>query len=106
MTGVVVNEKLSINRKELKNFRALLYQIEQSGFEGKSWHGKSENLLSAIRGYAHFINMVDKSKGKKYITQIEAISKKYSNHTKPKDIETPPQKEESFIDNILNMFRK
>jgi len=106
VTGIVVNEKLSINRKELKNFRALLYQIEKSGFEGKSWHGKSENLLSSIRGYAHFINMVDKTKGQKYLAQIETISKKYSNHTQPKDIETPPQKEESFIDNILNMFRK
>jgi len=77
VTGVVVNEKLSINRKELKKFRALLYQIEQSGIEGKSWHGKSENLMASIWGYANFIKMVDRDKGKKYMAQVKALLEQY-----------------------------
>jgi len=77
VTGVVVNEKLSINRKELKKFRALLHQIEQGGIEGKSWHGKSENLMASVWGYANFIKMVDADKGAKYMTQVKALLEKY-----------------------------
>ena len=39
VTGVVVNEKANINKKSLKRFRALLFQIEKDGIEGKSWNG-------------------------------------------------------------------
>ena len=77
VTGVVVNEKLSINRKELKKFRALLYQIEQGGIEGKTWNGKSENLMASIWGYANFIKMVDADKGAKYVAQVKALLEQY-----------------------------
>jgi hypothetical protein len=138
VTGVVVNKKPSISQKELKNFRALLYQIEKDGIEGKSWHGKSENLVAVIWGYANFIKMVDTKKGAKYMAQVKAIMEKYpfqptafSNHEfriksakgeqpwedkvieKTKEPTTKPSvKEEelittpSFVNNILNMFRK
>jgi retron-type reverse transcriptase len=140
VTGVVVNKKLSVNKKELKNFRALLYQIEQSGLEGKSWHGKSENLMAVIWGYANFIKMVDAQKGVKFMAQVKVIIEKYPSTTLPlssnlfrkksangeqpwddmavnekvatktetsisvskeEELETP-----SFVNNILNMFRK
>ena len=116
VTGIVVNEKLSINRKELKKFRALLYQIEQSGLEGKSWHGKSENLMASIWGYANFIKMVDAKKGAKYKAQVKALLDKYPIEdlgltdkklvalTSTAEIET--NDEPSFVHNILNMFRK
>jgi hypothetical protein len=138
VTGVVVNEKASVNKKELKKFRALLYQIEQSGLEGKSWHGKSENLIAVIWGYANFIKMVDAQKGMKYMFQVKAIIEKYPSDNLPlstnifrkksangeqpwEDViveeeptvktSTSVQKEEvettpSFVNNILNMFRK
>ena len=153
VTGVVVNEKPAINRKELKKFRALLYQIEQSGFEGKSWQGKRENLPSVILGYAHFIKMIDAEKGAKFLGQIERICEKHDCATLPfaqstfreksakgkqpwRELETvapesdksenqaksdssaetsnmdkrvdeePLKVHESFVSNILNMFRK
>jgi len=133
VTGIVVNEKLSINRKELKKFRALLYQIEHSGLDGKSWQGKSKNLMASIWGYANFIYMVDKEKGKKYIKQVKVLLEKYpiekmSNSTNefriksahgesfyeeliPIEVETPIQEEKSvknksIISTILNIFRK
>ncbi|CAA6816491.1 MAG: Retron-type RNA-directed DNA polymerase (EC [uncultured Sulfurovum sp.] len=77
VTGIVVNEKLSVNRKNLKKFRALLYQIEESGLEGKRWQGKSENLMASVWGYANFINMVDPEKGAKYKKQVEVLLEKY-----------------------------
>ncbi|RUM76684.1 MAG: hypothetical protein DSZ11_00210, partial [Sulfurovum sp.] len=109
VTGVVVNEKPSVNRKELKRFRALLYQIEQSGLEGKSWHGKSENLISVIWGYANFIKMVDEQKGAKFMEQVKAIMEKYPLEIKSSTIEKkvePKEEETSFMHNILTMFRK
>lgn len=123
VTGVVVNEKLSINRKELKKFRALLYQIEQSGLEGKSWHGKSENLMASVWGYANFIKMVDPKKGDAYMLKVKALLEKYpignlgvtTNEFREKSaqgeqpLETQKEnteEEHSFVDNILNMFRK
>lgn len=36
VTGIVVNQKLSIDRKVLKRFRAVLFQIEKDGPEGKA----------------------------------------------------------------------
>jgi retron-type reverse transcriptase len=132
VTGVVVNEKLSINRKELKRFRALLYQIEQSGLEGKSWHGKSENLMASVWGYANFIQMVDKKRGAKYMAQVKALLEKYpivehgssNNRFREKSakgesfygsenfeaVESQNREdrvdEASFMNSILNMFRK
>ena len=142
VTGIVVNEKLSINKKELKKFRALLYQIEQSGIEGKTWRkSTSENLIATIWGYANFIAMVDSVKGEIYLAQVKAIMQKYSftpqsfsasefreksangeyplvvktekeEVIKDKDPEEERVKEEtkekepSFLDDILNMFRK
>ena len=133
VTGVVVNEKPSVNRKELKKFRALLYQIEKDGLEGKSWHGKSENLVSVIWGYANFIKMVDADKGEKFMEQVKDIIQKYplelqassnkefriksTSGEQPwesvvedpmveKAVEQKKEEEPSFVKNILNMFRK
>ena len=130
VTGVVVNEKLSVNKKELKRFRALLHQIEHNGVEGQSWHGKSENLMASIWGYANFIKMVDAQKGAKYMAQIKPLLKKYpieksgsttsefrdkSARVEQKDnisiaqkqsLTEPVETTESFIHNIVNMFRK
>ncbi|MGD1911730.1 MAG: reverse transcriptase domain-containing protein [Rivularia sp. (in: cyanobacteria)] len=77
VTGIVVNEKLSVCRKTLKKFRATLYQIEKEGIEGKSW-GNSTNLLAAITGFANFVAMVNPEKGKEFQKQVQRIKKKYA----------------------------
>ena len=76
VTGVVVNEKLSVCRKTLRKFRATLYQIEKEGLEGKSW-GNSTNLLAAITGFANFVTMVNSEKGREFQKQVKRIKKKY-----------------------------
>ncbi|MBC7865258.1 MAG: RNA-directed DNA polymerase, partial [Bacteroidia bacterium] len=73
VTGIVVNEKPAIEKKKLKKFRALLFQIEKEGsIAGKKW-GNSKNLLAAIKGYSNFINMVDPVKGKSLIDRANKI---------------------------------
>ncbi len=72
VTGIVVNEKLNISRSTLNNFRALLYQIEKDGIKGKHWKN-SPDLLPSIRGYANYIAMVNKEKGKPLVDRINKI---------------------------------
>ena len=76
VTGIVVNEKANVSGKDLKRFRALLYQIEKDGIEGKHWNN-STNLLAAIQGYANFIQMVNPEKGAVYVPRVKAILKKH-----------------------------
>ncbi len=62
VTGIVVNDKLSICRKTLRRFRALLFQIERDGPSGKHWEG-NPNLFAAMQGFANFVYMVDPERG-------------------------------------------
>ena len=77
VTGIVVNEKLNVSRKNLKNFRALLYQIEKDGFQGKSWNN-TPNLPECINGYANFVMMVHPQKGKVLKKRVKKILEKYA----------------------------
>jgi RNA-directed DNA polymerase len=76
VTGVVVNQKLNIDRATLKCFRATLHQIEKDGLAGKQW-GQSPDLLKAIEGFARFVFMVNPDKGNQYLAQVQRIKKKY-----------------------------
>ena len=72
VTGIVVNEKLNVDRKTLKRFRATLHQIEVNGTDNISW-GNGEDLMASIRGFANFVAMVNPTKGAKFIAQIQRI---------------------------------
>jgi len=72
VTGIVVNEQLSISKKELKRFRATLFQIEKDGPEGKRW-GNSEDVIASIQGFANFVAMVNPEKGAEFIEQVNRI---------------------------------
>lgn len=76
VTGVVVNEKPTVCRKELRRFRATLYQIELDGPEGKRW-GNSNNVLAAIEGFANFVAMVNPDKGIELVGRVKRIKEKY-----------------------------
>ena len=72
VTGLVVNEKLSVNRRIMKKFRATLFQIEKDGPDGKRW-GQSPHVLSAIEGFANFVAMVDPAKGRDLQQRVGSI---------------------------------
>ncbi len=76
VTGVVVNERLNISKKDLKRFRATLYQIEKDGPEGKHW-GNSSDVMASIQGFANFVAMVNPEKGAEFQEQIRQIKEKY-----------------------------
>lgn len=76
VTGVVVNEKLNIDRKTLKRFRALLHQIEQSGYDDQHWGGQPVSFAQ-IQGYANFVDMVNPERGAQFQAQVKRIKRKY-----------------------------
>ncbi|HMW02748.1 MAG TPA: reverse transcriptase domain-containing protein [Acidobacteriota bacterium] len=76
VTGVVVNEKLNVSREELKRFRAVLFQIEKDGPEGKRW-GNSKDVIASIQGFANYVAMVNPEKGAEFQAQVKAIIQKY-----------------------------
>ena len=76
VTGIVVNDKLSIDRKTLRKFRAVLHQAETRGLENLRW-GSSPDLIAALRGYANFVYMVDKEKGYAFQQQVRRLIEKY-----------------------------
>lgn len=82
VTGVVVNEKLNVDRKTLKRFRATLHHIEKDGFKGKTW-GHGSDLLSAVQGFANYVYMVNPEKGGAFLDQVKRIKQKYKLDRKP-----------------------
>jgi len=81
VTGIVVNEKPNLSKKKLKAFRALLYQIEKDGPQGKNW-GDSPDVLASAEGFARYVYMVNPQKGKPLLAQMSKINKRY----KPKKV--------------------
>jgi RNA-directed DNA polymerase len=77
VTGIVVNEKPTVDRDTLRRFRATLYQVEKDGPAGKQWNG-NDNVLAALEGYAHFIRMVDAAKGTPLLARVRAVRAKWS----------------------------
>ncbi|MES2730441.1 MAG: reverse transcriptase domain-containing protein [Bacteroidota bacterium] len=95
VTGIVVNDKPSVDRSSLRKFRALLYQIEQEGIAGKRW-GHSDDVLASIQGYACFVAMVDLEKGKRLMTQVKAIIEKNEPSFAKRPRKTYPKGERSW----------
>ncbi len=71
VTGIVVNEKLSLDRDKLRRFRALLHHISKTGLANKHW-GKG-NIISSITGYADYVAMVKPALGLKLKATLTAL---------------------------------
>jgi RNA-directed DNA polymerase len=71
VTGVVVNEKLGINRKKLRQLRAVLHQLKTKDASEIKW--STTNLASALTGYANFVKMIKPAQGIKFQKQIDLL---------------------------------
>lgn len=71
VTGIVVNQQLSISREKLRKFRALLHQLSKNGHEKLVWNTSS--LPGGIEGFAAFVKMVNPGKGNKIAAEMQTI---------------------------------
>jgi RNA-directed DNA polymerase len=62
VTGIIVNERLGVDRRTLRRFRAFLFQLEKDGPEGKRWGAGVDPVESAV-GFANYVFMVDPKRG-------------------------------------------
>jgi len=76
VTGIVVNEKLNVQRTQLRKFRAFLHRVATKGWEGQKW-GNARNLIHAVEGYINFVKMVNPEKAAVFNQQLEKIVIKY-----------------------------
>lgn len=76
VTGLVVNDGVSVNREILRRFRTTLFQIDKDGPAGKRW-GQSPDVMASIEGFANFVAMVDKTKGSAFQSQVRALHTKF-----------------------------
>jgi len=66
VTGLVVNDKVNVPRKKLRNFRAELHQ--------KKLNGASINDVHRMKGYTAFVSSVNPEKGEKFKIDIEEMT--------------------------------
>ncbi|MFZ5896528.1 MAG: reverse transcriptase family protein [Myxococcota bacterium] len=72
VTGIIVNERIGIDRRTLRRFRAFLFQLEKDGPEGKRWGASADPIQSAI-GFANYVFMVDPKRGAELRTRALAL---------------------------------
>jgi retron-type reverse transcriptase len=89
VTGVVVNQRLGVDRETLRKFRALLFQIGKDGPAGKTWGGSKDVFASAI-GYASYVRMVDPAKGEKLLARARELAAKHGWKPKKRPPPKPP----------------
>lgn len=83
VTGVVVNQKPSVEREKLRKFRALLHAIETKGPAGRTW-GDSPDLFASAKGFASYVAMVDPAKGRALLTKVAELAAKYGYRPPPR----------------------
>lgn len=76
VTGVVVNDKLGVDRATLRRFRALLHALDKDGPAGKRW-GSSPDVFASASGFASYVAMVDAAKGHALLARVRTIAAKH-----------------------------
>jgi RNA-directed DNA polymerase len=76
VTGVVVNTKTNIDRKEYKRLRAILYNCLHGDLKREMvrWGASSfEEFKNALRGHINFVMMLNKEKGRRLFESFAEI---------------------------------
>jgi hypothetical protein len=72
VTGVVVNDKPSISREELRRLRAILHRAKLEGLDAQN-REKIPHFRDWLRGKIAFVSMVRPDAGAKLKAQLDAL---------------------------------
>lgn len=72
VTGIVVNDKLSINRKTIRRLRAILHNAKRTGFAAQN-RDDHPHFESWLRGMIAYVEMVMPEKGGELRAEFEAL---------------------------------
>lgn len=75
VTGLIVNKKLSLPKEKIKELENAIYYCKKYGvYEHKKKINCKKNFYKEhLYGLAYYINMVDKEKGHKYLSELNEI---------------------------------
>lgn len=73
VTGVVVNQKPSVPRRERRKLRAALHNAQRNGLEAATWQGQPATR-DVLVGYARFVQMVDARQGAALLPRALALA--------------------------------
>lgn len=71
VTGVVVNDKLSVPRAERRRFRAILENCRRHGLASQA-RGR-DDFADYLRGFAAYVQMVQPELGARFVREVEEI---------------------------------
>jgi retron-type reverse transcriptase len=72
VTGVVVNEKPSLAREELRRLRAILHAAKSGGLAAQNREGHPD-FEAWLRGKIAYVAMIDREKGQRLLAELEAL---------------------------------
>ncbi|MBD3353517.1 MAG: hypothetical protein GF364_18685 [Candidatus Lokiarchaeota archaeon] len=72
VTGIVVNDKLSVNRDWIRELRAELHNYNKNGLPDGI---EGQQILNKLQGKISFLNMVDPEKAARYRAQFAVLTK-------------------------------
>jgi retron-type reverse transcriptase len=75
VTGVVVNDKPSIDREDLRRLRAILHRAKTEGLEAQNRDGRP-NFRAWLAGKIAFVNMVRPDAGAKLKAALDALGER------------------------------
>ena len=71
VTGLVVNEKINVTRKFIKDLRALIYMVENYGFDSANSYfadlNENKNILNVIKGKLNYLKMIKGANNNTYL---------------------------------------
>lgn len=73
VTGIVVNDRLSLPRDELRALRALLHNARKTGLAAQN-REQRPNFEAWLRGKIAYVTMVDRQKGLALLKQLDALA--------------------------------
>lgn len=71
VTGIVVNEKLSLPRDARRRFRAILHNCKAHGLASQA-RGR-DDFADYLRGWAAYAQMVDPQRGRAWVEEVERL---------------------------------
>jgi retron-type reverse transcriptase len=74
VTGIVVNERPGVRRRERRRLRAILHNARKTGLAGQSRAGEA-NVEAKLRGQIEFVRMVNAEQARKLVEAFQSIGK-------------------------------
>jgi hypothetical protein len=72
VTGVVVNEKPSLPREELRRIRAILHAAKKTGLAAQNREARPD-FEAWLRGKIAYVHMIDAAKGDRFARDLAAL---------------------------------